>query len=152
MWPKPQALTGVERDALPGEERRRGKRAKFTVGAQEIVSNRIVFFAQDTSGCVDQAAAVFYQRGRGGQDGPLLGGELVDRGGLVSPFQVRVAPQRAKTATRSIAQRAVRVRRAAWPIRPLRTRARSRASASRRRGFSRRRRRSSRRSSRRGAA
>src|SRR5688572_14439827 len=72
MWPKPQTLAGIERDALHGQHRRCGKRTEFRMDSLEGVRYRIVFLVQDTAGGINQPTTRLHQARAGGEDRALL--------------------------------------------------------------------------------
>ena len=63
VWPKPQPLAGIERDALAGEQLRAAKAARNSACRRlEIVRHGIVLLMQDAAGRINQPAAGLHQR------------------------------------------------------------------------------------------
>ena len=65
MWPKPQSLAGIERNALRREQRSGGNRAELVVAGLESIRDCVIFLAQDTAGRIDQATAGLHHAVRG---------------------------------------------------------------------------------------
>ena len=82
-------------------------RRKFRIGFAEGLRNSFVFLNHRAASGVHQAAARFQHAGGTLQDGGLRHGHLLDQCQTLTPFQIRVAPQRPQTRARRIHQHAV---------------------------------------------
>ena len=74
------------------------------MGGAEHLGDSLVFLGQDAAGRVDQAPTGLHHARRAIQNCRLLGGHLLDRLQTLTPFQIRVAAQRAQAGTGGVDQ------------------------------------------------
>ncbi len=91
-----EVVAHLQRDLLLGQHLAHWHQHEIVVAGQELGGDLLVLIVEEAAGGVHQPAAALEQARRAGQDGRLLDHQLFDRLGLLAPFDVGIAAQRAQ--------------------------------------------------------